>query len=409
MKLITLREALQRLEGVKVPLQVEGVSTLKSIGRFLAEDVVSDVELPPFDKSSRDGYSVRAKDTFKASESSPVKLKLKGYVKVGEIPCFQILDNECAYIPTGAPLPEGSDAVVMVENTYREGNTVYVYKAVPPGENVVRRGSDVPKRQLVLKKGTRIGAREVALLVAIGRDFVKVYKRPKAMIISTGSELVEVGKPLVEGKIYDINSYMIYSYLIERLGLEPVILGIVDDAVEALKRAIIVSLKNSDITFVSGGTSKGEGDLLHATLTEILKEKKGEILFHGISLKPGKPTLIAVIEGKPIIGLPGNPTSAFTVLEVLIKPWILRCIFGVEQREYTLNAVLVRKLLNIEGRREIVYVKLLDVGDKVLAQPILKGSEATTTFVEADGYIEVPEDVNFVEEGSTVKVKLIGV
>ncbi|MEM4576745.1 MAG: molybdopterin-binding protein [Candidatus Nezhaarchaeales archaeon] len=409
MKLITLEEALQRLEGVKVPLRIEDVSILKSIGRFLAEDVVSDIELPPFDKSSRDGYAVRAKDTFTASESNPVKLRLKGYVKIGEIPRFRILDNECAYIPTGAPLPEGSDAVVMVENTYREGGTVYIYKAVPPSENVVRRGSDIPKHLLVLRRGTRIGVGEIALLAAIGRGNVKVYERPKAMIISTGPELVEVGKSLVEGKIYDINNYMIYSYLIGQLGLEPEILGILDDAVETLKKAVIESLKNSDLIFISGGTSKGEGDLLHNTLIEILKERMGKILFHGISLKPGKPTIIAVIEGKPVIGLPGNPTSAFTVLEVLIKPWILKCIFGAEQRELTINAVLTRKLLNLEGRREIVYVKLINVGDKVLAQPILKGSEATTTFVEADGYIEIPEDVNFVEEGSTVKVKLIDV
>lgn len=404
--MITLKEASQRLEEVKLPLQVETLSLCQAIGRILAEDVVAGVEVPSFDKSSRDGYAVKSRDTFPASESNPVKLKLKGYVKVGEIPSFQVHDGECAYIPTGAPLPAGSDAVVMIENTRQEGSLIYVFKAVAPGANVMRCGSDVSKGSLVLKKGTWIGVKEVSLLAALGLSKVKVYKRLKASIISTGPELVEVGKPLTEGKIYDVNSYMVYSYL-SKLGLEPFIIGIADDIVDDVKEKITSSLDRSDIIFVSGGTSKGEGDVLQISLIEILKERKGRILFHGLALKPGKPTLVAVVDGKPVIGLPGNPTSAFTILEVLVKPWLLRTIFNAKSKERCVNATLTRRILSFEGRREIVYVKLIDHGAKLLAQPILKGSEAITTIAEADGYIEVPEDVNFVEENSLVEVKLI--
>ncbi|MEM2214611.1 MAG: molybdopterin-binding protein [Candidatus Nezhaarchaeales archaeon] len=406
MKLTTLREALQRLEEVKLHLQVETLNSWEAFGRILAEDVLADIELPPFDKSARDGYAVKSKDTFLASESNPVKLKLKGHVKIGEIPSLQIDDGECAYIPTGAPLPSGSDAVVAIEDAHREGPLVYVFKAVAPNANVTRRGSDISKGTLVLRRGTQIGVKEVALLAALGRSKVKVYKKPRASIISTGPELVELGRPLREGKIYDVNGYMVYSYL-SKLGLEPLIVGIADDDVKDLKEKMASSLDRSDIVIVSGGTSKGEGDVLQLSLIEILKERRGKILFHGLALKPGKPTLTAVVDEKLVVGLPGNPTSAFTVLEVMIKPWLLKNVFGSEFKERHVNAVLTRRVLSFEGRREIVYVKLLSHGAKLLAQPILKGSEAVTTFAGADGYIEIPEDIKFVEENSLVEVKLI--
>lgn len=404
--MITLKEALQRLEEVKLPIQAETLGLCQAIGRILAEDVIAEIELPPFDRSSRDGYAVKSKDTFFASEDRPVKLKLKGCVKVGELPSFQIHDGECAYIPTGAPLPAGSDAVVMIENARREGFLIHVYRSVAPGTNVIRRGSDVSKGTLVLKKGTWIGVKEVALLAALGLSKVKVYKKLKASIVSTGPELVEPGKPLNEAKIYDVNSYMVYSYL-NKLSLEPLIVGIANDDIEEIKEKITSSLDRSDMIFISGGTSKGEGDVLHASLIEIFKERGGRMLFHGLALKPGKPTLAAIVNGKPVIGLPGNPTSAFTILEVMVKPWLLRTVFGAEFRELRVNAILARRILSFEGRREIVYVRLINHGGKLLAQPILKGSEAVTTIAEADGYIEIPEDVNFVEENSPVEVNLI--
>lgn len=406
MKLVTLKEALQRLEEVKLPLQAETIDLWEAVGRILAEDVVADIELPPFDKSNRDGYAVKSKDTFLASERSPVSLKLKGCVRMGEIPSFRIHDGECAYIPTGAPLPSGSDAVVAIEEAHQDGPLVYIFKAVAPGTNVTHHGFDISKGELVLRRGTHLGVKEVALLAALGRLKVKVYKKPKVSIISTGPELVEVGKPLTEGKIYDVNSYMMHSYL-SKLGLEPFIAGIANDDVKDLREKVLSSLDHSDMVLISGGTSKGEGDVLQLSLIEILKERRGKTLFHGLALKPGKPTLAAIIDEKPVIGLPGNPTSAFTVLEVLIKPWIIERVFGAELEERRVSAILARRVLSFEGRREIVYVKLLDHGNKLLAQPILKGSEAVTTFAEADGYIEIPEDVNFVEENSLVEVKLI--
>ena len=408
MKLIRLDEALNRLANIKIPLHIEEVSLLQSLGRILAEDVISDIELPPFDKSSRDGYAVKAKDTFTASELSPVKLRLKGHVKVGEMPTFSISNGECAYIPTGAPIPEGSDAIVMIEDTAQENEHVYIYKAVPPHNNIVRRGSDIPRGLCLLKRGTILNVKEISLLAAIGRDKIKVYRALKASIISTGPELINVGQPLRGGKIYDINSHLISSYL-RRLGLQTYIVGIADDTVEDLQSKILQALAKSDMIFISGGTSKGEGDILHQTLTQILHCKEGEIIFHGLALKPGKPTLVAIIDGKPIFGLPGNPTSAFTVLELLVKPWLLNTIFNTSIKELKLRARLARKAVSFEGRREIVYVKLLSSEDGFLAQPILKGSESVTTFAEADGYIEISEDVNFIEENDIVEVKVLGI
>ncbi|MCS7140132.1 MAG: molybdopterin-binding protein [Candidatus Nezhaarchaeota archaeon] len=407
MKLLPLSEALRKLEPVRIPLNTEEVNLLQSLGRILAEDVTSSIDLPPFDKSSRDGYAVKAKDTFTASELNPVKLRLKGLVKVGEVPKFLVSDGECAYVPTGAPIPEGCDSVVMIEDTLREDEYVYVYKPIPPRSNVVRSGFDIPRGSKVLERGTMLGVKEISLLASIGCDKVKVYNI-KASVISTGPELVAVGLPLGEGKIYDVNSYMISAYL-EKIGLHSEILGIADDSVKDLQHNIAQALKKSDIVFVSGGTSKGESDVLYQTLSEMLNQEEGEILFHGLALKPGKPTLTAIINGKPVFGLPGNPTSAFTVLEVLIKPWLFNVILKVPLKELKLKAKLTRKLVSFEGKREIVYVALLTSNSELLAHPILKGSESVTTFAEADGYIEIPEDVNFIEEGEVVEVKLLNI
>ncbi|RLF09724.1 MAG: molybdopterin molybdenumtransferase MoeA [Thermoprotei archaeon] len=406
-KLVSLEEAQERLKKFKLNLGVEVVHLRESLGRVLARDVHCNVALPPFNRSSRDGYAVKAEDTFVASDQNPARLLLIGSVSMGMKPSIAIGRGECAYIPTGAPLPRGANAVVMVEDVKVEDNYVYVYRPVAPLQNVVTVGSDVPKGSLIAKKGAKIGVREVALLASSGYKEVEVFEKPLVAVLSTGLELVDVGLPLDEGKVYDVNSYVLSSYL-TLLGCRPILMGIAPDDPLALSSIIEKALSLSHFTIVSGGTSKGEGDVLPQALDLLIKRLGGSIVFHGLSLKPGKPTLLADIGGKLVFGLPGNPTSTLTVFEKLVKPWLLENTrWGRGFEEVEAEAVLAKRVLSFEGRREVVYVKLQKNGDALYAHPLLKGSEAVSTFVFSDGYLEVGEDENYVEEGTTVRVRLL--
>ena len=278
MKLITLSEAMNILTKLKLKLGIEVVDLASSLGRVLAEDVISDIDVPPFDKSTRDGYAVKAEDTFTASDFNPVKLKLKGHVKIGEMPSFSLFKNECAYVPTGAPIPQGSDAVIMIEDASQEGDYVRVYKSIAPSRNIIHRGSDIPRGSVLLRRGIMIGVKEISLLAAIGRNRISVFSKPKVAVISTGCELTEVGLPLQAGKIYDVNSHLISSYM-KRLSCEAISMGIVADEPERLREVVLQAISISDFVLISGGTSKGEDDILHKTLCDIIKVESGEILF----------------------------------------------------------------------------------------------------------------------------------
>ncbi|CAB3289758.1 Molybdenum cofactor synthesis domain protein [Methanocaldococcus lauensis] len=375
----------------KLKNEIEEVDLFNAIGRVLAEDVFSDVDIPPYDRAKMDGYAVKAEDTYEADENNPIELKIIDSLKAGEIKDIEIKNGECVEIATGAVIPKGSNAVVMVEYTEKKDNKVLIYKAVPPMENIQFTGSDIMTGELVLRKNTKLTPRDIGVLAAIGRNKVKVYKKLKFGIISTGNELISPGEPLKFGKIYDINTYTLASY-IKNLGYDFEFFGISKDDVEDLKEKIKKALKKCDIILLSGGTSAGVGDLTETAI----KELGGEILIHGIKIKPGKPTIIGKIDNKLIVGLPGYPTSCLTIFDVL---------FG--DKKNVVKAKFPLRYISAKGRVEYLPVILVKHKNGYSAYPITKGSGAITSLSEADGYIVVEENKEILEN-EEVNVYLFG-
>ncbi|WP_457612359.1 molybdopterin biosynthesis protein [Methanocaldococcus sp.] len=366
--------------------KVEEVDILNALNRVLAEDIFSNIDVPPFDRAKMDGYAVRAEDTYKADEDSPVELKIVGELRAGEVKDIEVKEGEAVEIATGAVIPKGANAVVMVEYTERVGDKVRIYKPVAPMENIQFAGSDIMVGELVLRKGTLLTPREIGVLAAIGKERVKVNKKLKFAIISTGNELKPLGEKLEIGEIYDINTYTLASY-IKSLGHDYKILGIAKDDKEELKAKIMEGL-DCDIILLSGGTSAGVGDLTESSILEL----GGEILVHGIKLKPGKPTIIGKIKEKLIVGLPGYPTSCLTVFDIL---------FGLNKNK--VKARFRGRYISSKGRTEILPVILA----KDSAYPIVKGSGAITSLSEADGYIVIDENKEIVED-EEVYIYLLG-
>lgn len=406
-KVVSVEEALSYMEealGGAKPLGSERVGLLEAVGRVLAEDVEARVDSPPFDRSVVDGYAVRAQDVYTASEAEPVKLRVVGEAAVGRLPETPVREGECVEIATGAPLPPGADAVVMVEYTKRVGGEVLVYKAVAPGENVAQTGSDITAGDLVLRKGRRLSPRDVAALAALGHRDVEVYLKPRAAVFSTGDELTPPGAELEPGKVYDVNGYAVTGML-RRLGVEAEFLGILPDRYEEMLKAVRKALENYDMVFTSGSTSAGFGDVIYRVFEEV-----GGVLIHGLRLKPGKPTVIGLSrEGKLLVGLPGFPLSAMMVLMAVVEP-ILRRILGlrIEEAAGTLRAKVPLRVEGGKGKRRLIPVQLVESGEGLAAYPILLDSGAASALMLADGFLEIPEERQFLREDEEVEVKLFG-
>ncbi len=397
LKVVPLEKALEVINSFPLEPEVERVPLGEALGRVLAEDVVSPINVPPFDRATLDGYAVRAEDTFMASESEPVRLKVVGEVNAGDFPDFELKPGESVYISTGAPLPKGADAVIQFEDVERKGNEVIIYKPAYPGLGVMKAGADIPAGKLLLKRGTRLGFKETALLSAIGMAEVPVFRRPKVAVISTGNELTLPGEELKPGQIYDINGRAITD-AIRELGGEAIFLGIAKDDRESLKALIEKGLECCDIVLLSGGASGGIRDLTTSIIEEL-----GEVKIHGIAIQPGKPTVIGLVNGKPVFGLPGYPTSCLTNFTLLVAP-LLRKLIGRESEVRKVKKRLAHKVFSVKGRRQFLPVRI--EGEK--AVPILKGSGAVTSFIDADGFIEVPENVEILEAGEEVEVTFFG-
>ncbi len=383
-------------------LDAEEVPLENAVGRVLAEDVVALVDVPPFDRATMDGYAVRSLDLMNASEVSPVELKVIGRVEAGEWPQVEVSEGTCVEIATGAPLPAGADAVVMVEYTKQIDDRVLVYRQVAPGENVAHAGSDIAKGEIFLRKCTYLTAREIGLLAACGYRKVKVIRRPRVAVISTGNELQEPGSALPLGKVYDVNSYMLHAACLE-LGCESTILARVPDDERQLEEAILQALeKKFDIVLISGGTSAGISDITYRVL-----DRLGKLLLHGLLVRPGKPTVVADVNGVPVIGLPGYPNSALMIFRLLVEP-IIRKMLCLSEEECTVEAVLTSRVFSARGRRALVPVMLVKRGDTVLAFPLTAPSGSLSPLANADGILEVPENVDFLDAGQRVKIRLLG-
>jgi len=406
-KLMTLEEAIQAINQhfKPTPLGDEDVALLEAYNRVLKENIVSKLDIPPFNRSTVDGYAVNAKDTFGADENQPIALKITGAVNVGEYSAFSLGKGEAFEIVTGAPLPEGADSVVMVEDAERENDMLQVYVAVSQNENVMKKGADIKAGEIVLNSGQVLGASEIGVLAALGLTKARAFKPPIVAVISTGGEITELGKDLPLGKIYDINGFSLSTAVIE-CGGKPVYFGVVPDDKAALTRALSTALASADLVITSGGVSVGPKDYTPQIVDSL---GKPGLIVYGISIKPGKPTSVAFIGDKPIFSLPGHPAAALLDFFLLVKPIIQRLSGRTPSEMRVIKAFAGARMFSAKGRRTFVMVQLvLDPETcRLIAEPVESGaSGAITTLAKADGFVEVPEDQQFVDSDEEVNVKL---
>ena len=395
-ELVSYGEALGRIRKSTKPIKrTESVPIEKALNRVLADNIVANMSVPPFDRAAMDGYAVKAEETFGASSLRPKTLKLTEILHAGA-PSKRVLGKgECVQIATGSPIPKGADAVVMVEFTERNGNNVNVSKPVYPGANISPKGEDIKEGQVVLKTGEQLLPARIGVLAALGRKEVKVYEKPRIAVVPTGTEIQKVGSPLKEGQIFDVNSYTLSS-VISKNGAIPVKRKAVPDTTDELRNAV-KELLDYDMIVFSGGSSVGERDLLVSIIQEF-----GTILFHGIQIKPGKPTLFALVAGKPVFGMPGYPTSCLLNAYLLLAPAIRQMARLPPKMEKTMKVPLAQRVVSSSGRTQFLTVKVKD--DQ--AYPVFKQSGAITSMAEADGYIVLPINIDVVEKNQEVTVFL---
>ncbi len=404
-ELMSVEDA-KRILKERFPARSVGVEDLpleQVAGRVLAEDVEASMDVPPFDRASMDGFAVQAEDTFGAEEDRPVNLRIVDRVGAGDIPTITVGRSEVVEISTGAPIPKGANAVVMVEYTWQDDG-LKIYRAVVPGENIMAAGADIMAGELILRAGDLLTPRETGVLAALGRNTVKVHKRPIAAILSTGNEIVSPGSPLTYGKLYDINARTISDAVAENGGT-PRFYGIVGDRREEMQTKIEEALREADMVITSGGTSAGVGDLLYKVINDL---GPPGILVHGISVKPGKPAIMGIAKGKPIFGLPGYPASALMIFNIFICP-VLRQMAGLapEVENTVVEACAAEKIFSSGGRREYMPVNVVKTrAEGYAVYPVPGESGAITTLAEADGFVEVPETRLFFEAGEKLLIQL---
>ncbi|MFH1662952.1 MAG: gephyrin-like molybdotransferase Glp [Chloroflexota bacterium] len=394
--LLSFEEAVRIIDAnIEQITRVETISISDCLHRVLAQDIIASRSTPPFDRAAVDGYALKAKDTFGTSRQNPGMLKIIGVIYAGEMPELKLATGECAQIATGAKMPRGADAVVMVEDVNHEDGQIKVIKPVYPKANIAPIGEDIKKGELVLKEGIFLSPANVGVLASQGITRVSVYEKPGVAVIPTGEEIGEVGQKLKQAQIYDINSHTVGAVVREN-GCQPSRLGIIGDTPGAIKAAIEAGLK-ADMVVFTGGSSVGERDLLFGILEEM-----GEVLFHGIQIKPGKPTMFGKIKGKPIFGMPGYPTSCLINAYILLLP-ALRKMSGLPvKRNVTVNATLGEKVPGSTGRKQFLPVR---IGEEI-AFPIFKQSGAITGTAKADGYIVIDENIDIMEKEHPVTVTL---
>jgi len=387
------------------PLAPERVPLASALGRLLAQDVVAEVDVPGFDRSNLDGFAVRAADTFGASEAAPVRLALgEGSIPTGVAPVAELRAGSAITIATGGMLPRGADAVVPVEDTDVEAGFVIVRRAVVPGGAVSFAGTDIGSGETVLFAGTRLSARETGVLAAIGRDEVEVVGRPRVAILSTGDEIVQPGERLSPGQVYDSNG-RILADAVRELGGLPEFMGAFRDDERALRTALTRALASADLVLLSGGTSKGEGDLCGRVVGEL----DPGIVVHGVALKPGKPICLAAAGRRPVVILPGFPTSAVFTFHEFVAP-VIRALAGAPPAEReSVRATLAQRTVSERGRLEYLLVGLVRrEGGGLAAYPMGKGSGSVTAFSRADGFLRIGRNVEIVEADTPVEVTRIG-
>ena len=395
---IALEEARSLMLESALPIdRTERLPLLSASGRVIASPPIAGLDVPPFDRAAMDGYAVRAEDTFGAGRADPRVLRAIETIYTGQAATRAVAAGECAEIATGAPMPPGADAVMMVEETERgAGDEIRMLTPVFPGQHVGRRGADIKAGQTVVARGGVLTASRIGALAAIGARDVEVYARPRVALLSTGNEIVDPGEPLGPGQIYDINRFTLAS-IVAAHGGEPVAFPTAPDTLDALSTALDAALGSADVLVFSGGSSVGERDLILDVLG-----RRGEVIFHGVAVKPGKPTAFGRVNGKPVVGMPGYPTSCLSNGYMLLVPMLRRMARLPEHHPDVRRLPLARRIVSTTGRHQFYTVRIVE-GQ---AAPAFKASGDITSMAHADGYIDIPAHVDIVEAGEMVDVKL---
>jgi molybdopterin molybdotransferase len=395
---IPLEEALARLEASARPIdRVERVPLEAAAGRVLAAAVRADRDVPPFDRAAMDGYAVRAADTAGATPEQPAVLVCRGVAFTGEPADLRVDPGTAVTIATGAPVPPGADAVVMVEQTSLEagGGRVRIHTEAEPGQHIGRRGSDIAAGHLVVDAGELLNPARVGALAALGRTEVEVYGRPRVFLASTGNEIVEPGQPLAPGRIYDINRYTLAA-VVSAHGGEPIAGARAADSIASLHEVLDrAGAAGADLVVLSGGSSVGDRDLVADVAAS-----RGEVIFHGIAVKPGKPTLLARLGTRLLLGMPGNPTSCLSNAYLLLVPLLRRLARLPPWRPERRTLPLARPIVSRAGRHTFYTVRV----EREQVVPAFKGSGDITSLAWADGYIEIPATTERIEAGTPVTV-----
>jgi molybdopterin molybdotransferase len=389
---IALGDARALLLDAAQPIgRTERIAIGHANGRVIAQPATSTLDVPPFDRAAMDGYAVIAEDTF----NPPATLTRVGSVHTGEVSARHVARGECIEIATGAPLPDGADAVVMVEHTEQTGDGVRVLTPVYPRQHVSRRGGDISVGQSLLSAGDVINPSRIGALAAAGITEIEVYAQPRVAIVSTGNEIVQPGQPLQPGQIYDINRFTLSSIIDLHGGVADVRPTVSDDIDELT--AAVEATDAADVLIFSGGSSVGERDLI----VDIL-QRHGEVIFHGIAVKPGKPTMLGRIAGRLVLGMPGNPTSCLSNAYMLLVPMLRKIARLPEHQPHIVTLPLSRRVVSTTGRHQFYTVRIADG----MAVPAFKASGDITSMSQADGYIEIPAQTDILEAGDLVDVKL---
>ncbi len=388
-----LRIALAKAEPIK---RTERVDIVSALGRVAAEPIVSRVSVPPFSRSAMDGYALRALDTFGASRPKPARLRVNEVIYAGGVPKKRIAKGKCSEIATGAMLPQGADAVVMVENTELKDGHIVISEPAHPGQHVSRKGEDIEPGNEIISTGEVFNPSKIGAVAAVGIERVKVFARPLVAVVPTGNEIAELGAELLPGQVYNINSYTLSTMVISSGG-EPRITKIANDTMEDLE-SVMRANSDCDLMLFSGGSSVGERDIMLDVL-----EKRGKVLYHGVAMKPGKPTLFGVAGKQLVFGMPGYPTSCLSNAYVFVAPVLRRLARLPSVSPAGVSARMSKRVVSTTGRTQFLTVKLKDG----VAHPAFKESGAITSMAYADGYVVIPADVDLLEKDEEVTVYLL--
>jgi len=386
-----------------ITLQSESVHLLESHGRIAAETLYSPVDVPAFNRSTVDGYAVKVKEVMGASESIPSILTLKKEVMMGENAALPLQSGEAIYVPTGGMIPEGADGMVMIEHAeVLDEQTLLIKKPIAFGENITYRGDDLKENDAILKEGEKISAYDMGLLAGVGIGWIKVFEKIKVAVLSTGDEIIDYDQEPKSGQIRDINGYTLSGASIA-CGGQVVYKTLIKDDFDALRGALDHAVHVADLVILSGGSSVGTRDFTNAAIESF---NTGEILLHGISVKPGKPTIVGRIDNKMVFGLPGHPAASAIIFEILVKPYIEKCQLK-QPGTFKIGAKLTSNLHAAPGKDTFVMVALHSENGTTHATPIHGKSGLMTLLTKATGYIQITSELEGLYKDQEVEVTLL--